>query len=253
MEPVDAVVLAGGRISGFFARAAGTRVKALAPIRGRPMLAYVVEALEATPGVGRVCVVGPAAVKTASPTALWAAEGRTVLDNIRIGLEAVSGRPDRRVVLCGADVPTLEAAALDDFLHRAPPEADVCMPLVYRQEFVRAFPGSWGIYVKLREGAFTAGCQVLVRPGPFLEHLPLVERLFRLRKTQIGMASALGSGLVWKLFRGTLAVEEIEVRLSELTGCRCRGVLECRPELAFDLDVLPDLRYIERRGTSGDG
>src|SRR4051794_10962738 len=112
MEPVDAVVLAGGRITGFFARAAGTRVKALVPVGGRPMLSHVVESLQATSGVGRVCVVGPESVRQAAGGALWTLEGATVLENIRLGLSALSPSPDAKVVLCGADVPTLRPGAL---------------------------------------------------------------------------------------------------------------------------------------------
>ena len=45
VESCDAIVMAGGRISGMYARAAGTTIKALVPVCGVPVVRRVVEAL----------------------------------------------------------------------------------------------------------------------------------------------------------------------------------------------------------------
>lgn len=247
---VDAVVLAGGRVSGFFAREAGTRVKALAPVGGVPMLRRVTEALQVA--TERVCVVGPEEVQeAASPGCLWEAEGRSAPENAlagvrRLAAEAGKGSDERRVLLCAVDTPFLSPAALRDFLERAP-EADLCMPVVRRERFVAAYPGGLGIYVRLAEGAYTGGCQWLLRPTPLLGSQELLARLHYARKSQLAMARTLGGAFVWRLVTRQLRLADVETRLSELTGCACRAVDDCAPELAFDVDTILDLRDADRR------
>ena len=244
---VDAIILAGGRISGAYARAAGTSVKALAPVGAVPLLQRVLEALRAAETVGRICVVGPECLRPlGAPGVVWQSESGTALANLRAGLERLGVDGSDRVLICASDLPFLGAASLNDFLRRAPEEADVALPVVRRETFTDAFPGNWGIYVRLSEGAFTAGSQLLVRPGALLENLPLVRRLFEQRKNQLGMARTLGAGMLWRLVTRRLTVSEIETRARALTGCHCAAVLDCRPELAFDVDNMLDLRYVER-------
>ena len=59
-----AVVTAGGRIEGDFAPSAGTRVKALASVRGVTMLQRMLDALRAA-GVNEIAVVGGDEVRAA--------------------------------------------------------------------------------------------------------------------------------------------------------------------------------------------
>lgn len=222
-------------------------MKALAPLLATPSVLYVVRALLEAGEVGRVCVVGPEAVgETLGELCLWQAERTSALTNTLAGLERLEARPEDRVLVCGTDVPMIVPGAIDDFLQRSSGDADICMPIIGREPFVRTFPGNLGIYVRLAEGAFTAGSQVLIRARALLDNLALVESLYRRRKSQLGMAAALGAPLIWRLVSGRLTVPEVEARLSLLTGCRCRAVPDCRPELAFDIDTLLDLRYAER-------
>ncbi|MBI3910401.1 MAG: NTP transferase domain-containing protein [Armatimonadetes bacterium] len=246
-EAIDALVLAGGRISGLFARAAGTTIKALVPVRGSPVIRRVVEALQCASGIDRVCAVGPDAVRDVlGDRCLWQKDTGSAPGNLRAGIERLAGDDTRRILVCASDLPAIDAAFVQDFLQRAPREADVCVPAIRKAAFVATFPGNLGIYIRLAEGAFTGGGQLLIRPRAVLDNMPLVQGLFSNRKTQIGMARALGAGLVWKLFTRRLAVGEIEARVSALTRCYCRAVLDCHAELAFDIDNLLDLRYAER-------
>jgi GTP:adenosylcobinamide-phosphate guanylyltransferase len=244
---VDAIILAGGRITGRYARATGTPVKALATVAGVPLLRRVLTALRATAGIGRICLVGPeSAGVLGGDEVVWEREAGTALGNLQAGLDRLGPGGEARVLLCASDLPLLEAAALQDFLDRAPAGADVALPVVRREAFVAAFPGNWGIYVRLADGTFTAGSQLLVRPSALHANQPLVRRLFEQRKSQLAMARTLVAGTIWRLVTRRLTVAEIEARGEALTGCRCAAVLDCRPELAFDVDNLLDLRYVER-------
>src|SRR5262245_54319010 len=102
----DALIMAGGRIAGVFARAAGTDVKALVPVHGKPVVQWVAEALLATPAIGRVAVVGPEAAQVAAGEAcLWARERGAAIANLEAGLERLRPGGEGRVLLCGTDAP----------------------------------------------------------------------------------------------------------------------------------------------------
>jgi hypothetical protein len=241
------VILAGGRISGLYARAAGTKIKGLAPVAGSPVVRRAAESLLAAPGIDRVCVVGPVAVREALPDGcLWQDERESALGNIQAGVERLDAAGAWRILVCGTDVPVVRPASIQDFLERTPPEAEIGMPIVRKEAFVRAFPGDLGIYVRLAEGAFTAGCQFLLRPAVVLDRSSLLHQLHTRRKSQLAMARIFGGPVVWKLITGRLSVPELEARASELTGCRCAAVMDCSPDLAFDIDSVLDLRYIEK-------
>lgn len=245
MQPLtDVILMAGGRISGEYAEAAGTTVKALAPLGGEPIVRKVARALREVPGLGRVCVVGPGEVRDAvEGLCEWEPERESALGNFQAGLARLQPAEHSRVLLCGTDVPTLVSHALEDFLVRAPDEGDIWMPVVHREAFDTRYPEGRWVYVPLADGQFTAGSQFLVRPRAVLNNLPLIEELFARRKSQIAMAGRLGFPFLFKLLTRRLRVHELEARASALTGCRCRAVLNCHPELAFDIDNLAEWQY----------
>jgi molybdopterin-guanine dinucleotide biosynthesis protein A len=243
---LDAVLMAGGRISGPFALAARTRVKALVPILGEEMIHRVCRALQAAPEIGRVCAVGPEIIQSHLPEGvLWQSETESAVGNLLAGLDRLSADPGRRVLVCGVDVPDLQPEPLADFLRRAPDDADLCMAVVRREKYEATYPEARNLYVPLVEGAFTAGSQYLLRPRTVRENQALLHGMFANRKSQLGMARKLGLPFVARLLTRRLTIGELERRAEELTGFRCRAVPDCRAELAYDVDSLPDLWYFE--------
>ena len=246
-QSVDAILMAGGRISGDYAAAAGAEIKALVPVCGKPVLRWVAEALREVPGIQRLCVVGaPEVREIVADLAEWQPETPTAFGNFLAGVEHLGTSGNDRVLLCGTDVPTLNAEAIWDFVQRAPDDADICMPVVARERFEERFPeGNW-VYVPLADGRLTGGSQFLIRPRVLVENQHLIQRLFAQRKSQLGMAATLGPGCVLKLLLRQLRVRDLEARASTLTGCRCRAVPDCLPELAFDIDTQAEWEYARR-------
>ncbi len=244
---VDALVLAGGRISGAFAQAAGTKVKALVSFGGRPLVSHVARALAESPGIGRIAVVGPEAVCSAlSKECVWVPERDSAQANLLAGAERVGADPDELLLACGADVPLLSSLSLQDFLARTPPESAFAIPVIRRERFRAAFPGDRSLFVPMREGAFTGGSMYMLRPRFVQENLELVRQLRARRKSHLAMARLVGLDVVWKLLSRRATVAELEARALRITGHVCRAVLDCGPDLAYDVDNLSDLRYLEQ-------
>lgn len=242
---LPALVLAGGRIGGEYAQVAGATIKALVSVAGKPVLRSVLDALHGTAGIGLVCVVGPNELReNLAPTDLWEDSAGSALGNLVAGIRRLGTPP--RLLLIGSDLPMVTSGALEDFLDRAPEDSEICLPLVAKQAYLARFPAGEDVFLRLKDGRFTAGSQFLIRPEPVLRNQGLIERFFDARKSQAAMAMTVGLLTVVKFLAGQLSVRDVEEKLTRLSGCRCKAVFDCQPELAFDIDSLADLRYAER-------
>lgn len=244
----DVVVLAGGRISGEFAEASGQTVKGLVTLSGVTLLRRVLDAAADCTDLARVVVVGPEAlVPELRGTEVFALERGPALANLCAGMDALHAGADehRDLLVLASDNPTLTPAALSDFLRRAPASAELVIPIIAKGAFQSAYPGNRSLFVKLAEGAVTMGGQALVSPAAIRRNLTLLQRLFDQRKSQVAMARTLGLTFLLRLLSGRLTVQALEARAFALTGCRSAAVVDCDPALAFDIDTLSDLRYLE--------
>ena len=235
---VTAVVTAGGRVNPSFAALAGTNVKALVPVKGRPLIYYCLSALAQAQSVGKIVVVGPTAALEGQPgmekVERIIEEVGTAPDNILASLRAL--RQEERVLVCTSDVPHMTAEAVDDFMASCPKDADIGYAVVRNEAFEERYPGVHHMRVRLREGVFTGGSLMVIQPAALEANLTLINNTFLARKSKLGMVRLLGIGFVVKFLLGTLSIPDIEERARLFTGCLCRAVISDRPEVAFDID-----------------
>jgi len=247
---VDAILPAGGRISGAFAAEAGAEIKALIELGGRTVLERTLAALRATGRVLRVVVIGPAEV-AAHPGARAAdvvlPAGASSPTNILRGIEwlrdAHGGSLPDRVLVLTTDLPFLTPQAIAGFLDACPPDAEICLPLIRRQEFEARFPGLSIDYVRLPDGELTMGCAFLVKPAAIIANRAIIERAFAARKSQIAMVRLLGPAFILRFLTHRLTTAHIRRRCFELLGCDGVPIPGSAPELAFDIDRPVEYRY----------
>ncbi|HZO87279.1 MAG TPA: nucleotidyltransferase family protein [Chthonomonadaceae bacterium] len=248
-ERVDIVLPAGGRISGEFARIAGTEIKALIHLGGQTLLQRAIEVFRATGRVERIVVVGPeAALAEARAAGVEGAilEGVSGPENFLRGLQWLqeqNGGHAPRALLSTTDLPFLTPEAINAYLDACPPQADVAVPVITRQAFEARFPGTQNIFVPLREGAITIGCVFLINPETLLNNRPHIERIFQARKSQWQMARLVGWRTVARFATRQLTIRAIEERCGQILGCTGVGVRDCAPELGFDIDLPQEYEY----------
>jgi CTP:molybdopterin cytidylyltransferase MocA len=247
---VDAILPAGGRITGTFAAEAETEVKALISFSGQTVLERTLNTLYATGCVECTVVIGPDEVAT-HPAARAAdvvlPEGDSGPENIFRGLEWLrrsnGGRHAEHVLIVTTDLPFLTPQAVTHFINTCPHEADVCVPVIHREAFQSRFPNTSNSYVRLRDGEWTIGCAFLVNPTTLMENHIHLERVFAARKSQWAMARLLGLTFILRFLSKRLTVNHIEQRSQEILRCRGVGVHNCAPELAFDIDQREEYHY----------
>ena len=250
----DVLLPAGGRISGDYAREAGTEIKALIEFDGATVLERTIAALRATNRVTRIAVIGPREIENHAATRaadLFVEEGKSGPDNVFRGLEKLGYDCENhaRVLAVTTDLPFLSATALLAFFTAADAfqDADICIPIVEKRAFEKAFPGSAGEYVRMRDGHWTLGCAFLFRASVVAQIRPHAEAAFQARKNQLAMARLLGPAFIARFLTKRLDVAHVQAACERILHCSGRVVTSGAPELAFDIDTLNEYRYAAQK------
>ena len=239
---MKAVITTGGRVDEAYAAAAGTDIKALAEVRGKTMLARTIEALRES-GVERIAVIADDRVRAVAQS-----QADAILDGAPTGaqnvLRALRAWPENGepLLFVTSDMPYVDAAALRDFIDRAPADA-LAMPLTSHDAFVRRFPGAPPFGITLRGERVVNGGAFLVPPGAAERTASAAAQFFDARKSPLRMASLTGPALLVRFLFKRLSVEHVEARARKVLGVPVAAVRDAAPELAFDADSFDEYRY----------
>ena len=244
---VDAIILAGGENTKRLSSYCSQPYEALIDIAGRPMVTFVARALAASGRVRRIFVLGPAAALAdcSFPPGTTVLEGgRTIMDTVRIGAEALGH--SNLVLLATADIPLLTAEAVNHFLHQCSrTEADLYYPIVAAATSEAAYPGVKRTYVRFREGTFTGGNLFLANPAILPRCLTLAEEMVAHRKQPLRLCAMLGWSFLARLILGRLSLTEVEERVSHLFDIRGSVVQSPFAELGIDVDKPSDYELVK--------
>ena len=251
---IDAVLPAGGRIAGEFARVSGQEIKALIALQNKSVLRYTIEILRATGRIGNIVIVGPEETQAEARNAGADAalpEGDTGPENFFRGLDWLEQNSSGgRVLIAATDLPFLTADAIVRFLDACPTSAEVAVPVISQAAMEARFPGLPGAYVPLREGAVTTGCVFLVSPDVLRRNRAHIEAIFAARKNQIAMARLLGIGFILRYVLRRLSIQDIEIQCRRILHCSGAAILNSAPELAFDMDTPEEYAYAKTRAAA---
>lgn len=247
---VDAILPAGGRISGAFAAEAGAVIKALIRFDDRTILEHTIEAVRAVDAVQRVVVIGSPELMQ-HPAAAGAdvvlAEGDTGVDNIYRGLdwlqESHQSAAANQVLILTTDLPFVRAAAIDGFLQACVAERVIHLPIFTRDEIEARFPGLGGSYIRLCDGRWTVGGAFLLDAVALRRNRAHIEKVYATRKSGVAMALQMGPALIVRYLCGLAGVPHVQARCERILGCAGATVRGCAPELAFDIDLIEEYHY----------
>ncbi len=232
----DAIVLAGGGAEPGLDPAAPN--KGFLEVGGRPLVDYVVRALQRARGIGRIAVVGPPdSLRHLFPTGLVIMpEAGAIMENI-VRTVQLLGATDPTLV-AASDIPLLTGAVVDEFLTAcAEHPADFHYAVVPKDAMDRQFPAAQKTYVTLSDGAFCGGSLMRFNPAVIDRVRPFVERMILARKKPWLMAQLFGWATVMKMVSHQLSIAELVARATDVVGIAVQPVILSRPELALDVDV----------------
>lgn len=237
---VDAIVLAGRRNDGKLREVApNCEWEALIEVGQRPMVSYVVEALQGAID-GRICVVGPKEIEHVCPGVTVVTPGQGLVDNILAGLDALHDA--QWVLLSTSDIPMLTVDSVKDFLRRCfEIKADFYYPIVLKEHAEAKYPGVKRTYVRTREGTFTGGNLMLATPAVIRSCAKQAEDFIKFRKSPVMLARLVGPVFLLKFFLNRLTVPELEHKISTMFNAVGRAVPTPYAEIGVDVDKPDDL------------
>lgn len=240
---VHAILLAGQPNRGLLKASHPTSYEAEIPIGGRPMAWWVLDALETSPTVTSIGLVGPESLKRGS--VILAPMQDNLFGNILQGLETAP-KDAESVLFVTSDIPWLTGAVVEAFLDMAPSGMDVVYPIIPKNVTERRFPATKRTYVRLKEGVFTGGNLFLAKRGAVPRLKERAEVLLQHRKSPLALARDVGPGLLLRLITGHLSIRQAEVRVGGLLGIRGCALVFPYAEAGVDVDKPEDLALAER-------
>jgi CTP:molybdopterin cytidylyltransferase MocA len=244
---IDALILAGSRgATDSIAALTGVSHKALAPIAGKPMLAYVLSAVHAVPSVQRVFICIDAATDIAEAAGdlpfTRVAPASSPAASLAAALAAIDG--SRPLLVTTADHPLLTAAMIGHFLDHAPPDADLSVGLAEAETVAARFPGGKRTFYRLA-GKGYSGCNLFLarRPGA-IRVAEYWRRMEAHRKRPLRLAREIGVFTLLRLVLGRLDLDAAFRHVSRLTGARIRPVVLPFGEAATDVDKPEDYELV---------
>ena len=246
---IDAVVLAGGPADAVAALEPGAPNKAFVKIAGVPLVERTIAGLRASSRIDRIVAVAPASAAAHSALATASevrGDGPRMIASLRAGLLGFT--EDTPVLVAAADLPVLDARAVDEFvdaaLARGLDVAYACLERRYHDAEFPQFPHTWA---RMRDGQYCGGGLVVLRPRVVPRLATLLDRLGSARKSPLRLASLFGLDVALRFVLGRLSIEEAETRASRMLGGARVGAVRCtHPQIALNVDRVADVALANR-------
>ena len=252
MQQYDAVVLAGGRAP-WLKELCGTEHRCLAPIAGRRMLDYILDALQKSGRVQRIVVAADAEAITqlegtlpANVTTCPAESDMPATAYAAVMALGESG--SQNVLFACDDIPLLTAAGVQDFIQQCErvPGKGIYYTIIPKDACLKSYPDAKRTFGTVTDGTFTGGNLLLVGREVVLNSQKLTREIFALRKSPFALANWLGWSFILKAVFRRLSINEAEKRFSHIMHTPSKAIITNFAEIGMDVDKPEDLRLIEK-------
>ena len=250
------VLLLAGQRPGIDPLAAhfGATYKALLPVAGTPMLTRVLQALHASPDVGRIVVLAQeaeplTAAITAGGGADFFASNQGISTSILAFLSAESPAP-YPVLITTADHPLLTPAMVADFVAAA--DGDLSVGMVARTTMLARFPDAERTWIRMADDGWSGTNLFALRSDRVHAALTLWAAAEQDRKRVARLFWRFGPWLALRALTRSLTMADALRRAGARLGLDARLVPMADPVAAIDVDKPADHAQAEailaRRG-----
>lgn len=251
MEDVKfhAVVLAGDRgADDPLAGALGVKRKALLPLNGKPMLAYVLEALEGSKNISKISVIAN------DVESLIAEFGNTAHVSFEEGahspvssvIKAAKGK-EKPVFVLTADNPLITSSAIDDFCTLSTKsDADITVGFATKSAVLKSFPQANRTFIRLKGEGYT-GCNMFALLTANSDHaLNFWLGIESERKKAWKLVAAFGWFNLIKTLCGMMSLDNAMVSAGKVIGAIPKAIILEDPALSMDVDKPIHVDQVEK-------
>ena len=215
--------------------------KALIDIAGKPMVQWVVDAINEAKQVDEIIMIGLSAktgLKSGKPIHYLSNQGR-MLANIVLGVnKALELNPKTDYVLIvSSDIPAVKGEMIDWLITTCmQTQDDLYYGVCPRAVMESRFPGSKRTYTRLK-GLEVCGADMnITHVRMATEHLDLWEKLIGNRKSPLTQASIVGLDTLWKVITRSATLDELVGHVSNRIGIKGRVIVWDHAEPCMDID-----------------
>ncbi len=229
--------------------------KALLEIAGKPMIQWVLDALDGSKSVERIIVMGlenPAAVHVDKPVWFEPNYG-SLLENIRSGvkktLEIAPG--ERHLLLVSSDIPGIRPEMVDWVAETAmQTDDDLYYNVIEKKVMEGRFPGSKRTYTHLKGLDVTGGDLNVIRTMTVTSNDTLWDSIIAARKNVFKQASLVGYDVLFLLLLRQIDLARAVALVSRRMKVKGRVLVCPYAEVGMDVDKPHQLElmrlYLER-------
>lgn len=254
MRQYDAYIVAGGR-SPWLLEACGTEFRCLAKINSRPMINYIIDALQQSGCIRRIIIAAQPEILTTlenivPKNILLCAAAKDMPGSAYAACLALGEDSSQRLLGVCDDIPLLTASGVRDFLRQcentAYTDVQAFYPIIARSSCQKLFPAAQRTYGKLTDGAFTGGNMMLLDKRVIINGQQLAKEIFALRKSPLRLANWFGWSFIFKAVFRKLSITAAEQRFSEILGAKSKAIITEHAGIGMDVDKPSDLKIIDK-------
>ena len=255
---MDAIVTAGGIPQPgepLYEYTRGT-FKALLDVAGKPMIQWVLDALDGAASIQRVVIIGlndESGVTCRKRVAYLPNQGG-MIDNIRVGIQELLkfDSKERAVLIASSDIPGITPEMVDWVVTAAEKaEKDVYYNVIPREVMERTFPGSKRSYTKLKGMQLCGGDMNLVHASLVTTHEDIWDKLIASRKNVFKQAALIGYDTLLLLLLQRITLDEAVQRATQRLHITGRAIVCPYAEVGMDVDKPHQLElvreYLQKR------
>jgi len=215
--------------------------KALIDVAGKPMVQWVLDALNESSQVDNIIIIGLSSktgLVSKKPIYFISNQGR-MLANIVAGVAKAReiNKKSEYMLIVSSDIPTLKGSMVDWVVKTCmTTKHDMYYGICPRDVMEMRFPGSNRTYTHLKDGDVCGSDINVIHYSMTTDHLDLWENLIGNRKSPLRQATVVGFSLAWKVLTRSATAEELAEMFEERTGVRGRVYTWANAEPCMDID-----------------
>ncbi len=245
MSKIDAIVLAGAPAGKELSPSNADMSRAMVEIGSKTMLGWVVDALKASPSIGRIAAVGEV---SGDGIDIVVKPADSLVANMKLGLDALDSKGN--VLIVSSDIPLIKPEAIEDFIGRAVElNVDFAFPIIKKEHCLAKYPQLHRTYLKTGDGIFTGG-NIMLASQRFFEHSwGAIARAYDARKHVVELAGLIGIGVLFRviaaqIFPRMLHLSMLERTVGRMLDAKVAAVISEYPEIGEDVDKPSDLDIV---------
>ncbi|MGB9679045.1 MAG: nucleotidyltransferase family protein [Thermoanaerobacteraceae bacterium] len=217
--------------------------KAFIKIKGKHMIEYVIKALKESGKVDKIAVVGDSLKikeNAIEGIDIVVEQGKNIMDNVLNGVKPFIN--DSRVLILTCDIPMLTKEAVIDFVMQSEATgADLCYPIVKKEDNIKKFPDAKRTYARIKEGTFTGGNIFYVNPAIIDRLVKSARQFIAYRKKPWKLGKLLGIKVLFYFAIGKVTIPQLEEKVRELFNINAKAIISKYPEIGNDVDKDEDV------------